>query len=347
MRWTDGFVDSSNRTTSIGGVATTCDVLGNRLTEGSNSYGWDCLSRLTSYNGTANTYGYRTDGMRISKVAGTTSTAYRYDGQMGFEDVDTTGSAVKVTDYGLGARGVDYIAATQSGTTTVGFPIYDTHGNMTACIFRYGTNYYSVGNQRHYDSWGIVRSGATTGDPKGRYCANLGHKADDETSFIYMRARYYDSNCGRFVSQDPGHHGLNWFAYCGDDPLNHVDVSGKMMWEEILCGISLYVIAYYGQEAWTELDAAISSGTVTGGLVADTAVWAILAVVVIVTLLISFAGDVLEFSNALRNIVAHSPNFAVMENAIDSLKTSGGPVLACMAESLEISLWLGAIDSGD
>jgi hypothetical protein len=63
---TDTVADNLNRPISIGGVASTSDILGNRLTFGSQSYGWDCLNRMTSY-GTTNTYVYRGDGMRVSK----------------------------------------------------------------------------------------------------------------------------------------------------------------------------------------------------------------------------------------------------------------------------------------
>jgi hypothetical protein len=44
---------------------------------------------------------------------------------------------------------------------------------------------WNVGNERSYDVWGGVRSGAATGGPKGRYCANLGHVQDDESGLIY------------------------------------------------------------------------------------------------------------------------------------------------------------------
>jgi RHS repeat-associated protein len=72
-----------------------------------------------------------------------------------------------------------------------------------------------------------VRSGNATGDPTKRYSANLGHQADDESDLIYMRARYYEPATGRFVSEDPGYDGLNWFVYCGNSPVSHVDSSGK------------------------------------------------------------------------------------------------------------------------
>lgn len=32
---------------------------------------------------------------------------------------------------------------------------------------------------------------------------------------------------GRFVSQDPAYHGVNWFSYCNNDPINLVDKTGK------------------------------------------------------------------------------------------------------------------------
>ena len=34
-----------------------------------------------------------------------------------------------------------------------------------------------------------------------------------------MRARYYEPATGRFVSEDPGRHGANWFQYCNGNPM--------------------------------------------------------------------------------------------------------------------------------
>jgi hypothetical protein len=42
-----------------------------------------------------------------------------------------------------------------------------------------------------------------------------------------MRARYYEPSRGRFISEDPAMDGLNWFAYCGNSPLNYRDFDGK------------------------------------------------------------------------------------------------------------------------
>ncbi len=84
-----------------------------------------------------------------------------------------------------------------------------------------------VNDERTYDAWGSIRAGAQQNDPNGRYCASLGHKADDETGFIYMRARFYEPSTARFLSSDPSRQGCDWFLYCANDPVNRTDVTGK------------------------------------------------------------------------------------------------------------------------
>jgi hypothetical protein len=184
---TDSVCDNLNRTTSIGGVSTTCDILGNRTPLGtSTSYSWDCLNRMTGFTGSGITsaYEYRADGMRTHKVVGSVTTDYYHDGQMPMEDAVVSGSSVTATRYGLGLRGIDYeevATGTVSGGvralgafSNIGFPIYDAHGNMIATVGRSGGG-FSIGSQRTYDGWGNIRAGATTDDPKTRYCVKLGH----------------------------------------------------------------------------------------------------------------------------------------------------------------------------
>ena len=57
----DATTDNLNRTTALGGAAVTSDVLGNRMTKGGVTYGWDALNRLTSLSGGVATR-YRHDG---------------------------------------------------------------------------------------------------------------------------------------------------------------------------------------------------------------------------------------------------------------------------------------------
>ena len=42
----------------------------------------------------------------------------------------------------------------------------------------------------------------------------------------YLRARYYDSTTGRFISEDPARDGTNWYVYCFNDAVNLWDTDG-------------------------------------------------------------------------------------------------------------------------
>ena len=60
-----------------------------------------------------------------------------------------------------------------------------------------------------------------------------GYYYDSETGFYYLQSRYYDPATRRFVNADSysstgqGILGINMFAYCLNDPVNHIDSSGK------------------------------------------------------------------------------------------------------------------------
>jgi len=55
-----------------------------------------------------------------------------------------------------------------------------------------------------------------------------GRRFDIETGLYYYRARYYNPHIGRFMQTDPVGYsaGMNWYAYCGNNPVGRVDPSG-------------------------------------------------------------------------------------------------------------------------
>jgi len=59
-------------------------------------------------------------------------------------------------------------------------------------------------------------------------------------STYYYRARYYDPEIGRFVSEDPlgFEAGINFYAYVGNNPINRNDPSGKLFFQNVLNGFS-------------------------------------------------------------------------------------------------------------
>jgi RHS repeat-associated protein len=162
------------------------------------------------------------------------TTRYFYDGQMPMEeDFKITGGfgspTVTVTQYGLGARGIDYIRnKVGNDPETIVFPIYDGHGNMVYTLSRGANDAFSLGNKRMYGAWGDLRyDGNPNAGPNTQYVGNLGHKKDNESGLTYMRARYYEPWTGRFVSEDPIEDGVNYYIYATNDPVNRADIDGQ------------------------------------------------------------------------------------------------------------------------
>jgi RHS repeat-associated protein len=106
---------------------------------------------------------------------------------------------------------------------------------------------WNIGDERSYDVWGSVRSGAATGGPKGRYVANLGHVQDDESGLIYMRARYYEPGSGRFISEDPAMDGTNFYVYGKNTLTYYVDFNGKN--PIIFWAIAFALLKEFGKDA--------------------------------------------------------------------------------------------------
>ena len=97
-----------------------------------------------------------------------------------------------------------------------------------------------------YDAWGKVLSvsgslSSTVGAANPfRY---RGYYYDTETGWYYLNTRYYDPNVGRFLSPDTilgangGLMGYNLYAYCNNNPVNHIDPTGEGFLSNLWSGI--------------------------------------------------------------------------------------------------------------
>ncbi len=100
---------------------------------------------------------------------------------------------------------------------------FNVHGDTAALFDAAGT----ITKNYDYDAFGNQTTAQENDNNPFRYC---GEYFDNETNFIYLRARYYNSETGRFTTEDPAKDGVNWFVYCSGNPLNFKDSTGY--WEE-------------------------------------------------------------------------------------------------------------------
>ena len=97
--------------------------------------------------------------------------------------------------------------------------IYNAHGDVIMMVDESG----NIKNTYEYDAWGKITEETETVPNSIKYA---GEYYDAETGFIYLRNRMYDPATRRFTSEDPARDQLNWYAYCGNNPVMFVDPSG-------------------------------------------------------------------------------------------------------------------------
>lgn len=210
-----------NRLAAAGAASFTYDNNGNLLTKadgaGTWSYAWDYENRLVEVGtpqGATVTYKYDALGRRVERrPGGGVATAFTYDGG---EVVRDRGGDGSVVEY-LNGPGVDN-KLRQTDATGALYYLTDHLRGTTALTDTVG----SVVEQVSGDSFGVGAESSLT-----RY-GFTGRERDSLTGLYYYRARWYDPQQGRFISEDPitfaG--GINFYTYVGNDPLGKVDPSG-------------------------------------------------------------------------------------------------------------------------
>ena len=219
------------------------------LTAGTTTYTTDNANLQTQASSTAggNTYGFDNNGA-INNQAGQTLTydtrdnlltgygnSYYYDGnetrraKTGKRYIinELTNSVIAETDdagnyqyyYVYGPTGLLY---RQSAGGTTEFYHYDFRGSTIATTNASQT----VVRQYQYDAFGkILQQTPTTEDNPFRYVGQHGVQYEN-ANLYFMRARYYDPNTGRFVSEDPIW-ATNLYPYADNNPVMMVDANGK------------------------------------------------------------------------------------------------------------------------
>ncbi|MBK8151182.1 MAG: hypothetical protein IPK58_24000 [Acidobacteria bacterium] len=154
-------------------------------------------------------------GRRIQRIVGNgrENTKFVYDGL----DVVMDDNSGVLTKYQNGPGIDNKLKMSANGVSK--YFIADHLGSTNALTDASGT----VLEQTAYDSFGNATNQLST-----RY-AFTGREFDNFTGLHYYRARWYDSNLGRFISEDPiGFSGgdVNLYGYVGNGPLGAVDPFG-------------------------------------------------------------------------------------------------------------------------
>lgn len=186
------------------------------------SYFWDQENRLEVVvlpeGGGKVSYAYDALGRRISRDVTETgaTTLFTYDGQDVVLDQSTGGGTVTY----LNGPGIDNKVRQTSSSTGVSYYLTDHLGSTVALTNSSG----NVVEQLTYDSFGNSTASSLT-----RY-TYTGREFDADTGLYYYRARWYDPQVGRFISEDPiGFLGgdFNLYAYVVNNPANFRDPTGK------------------------------------------------------------------------------------------------------------------------
>jgi RHS repeat-associated protein len=214
--------NASNQLTATPSGSYTYDNNGNTLTDASGkSYTWDFENRLASAvlpgTGTV-TFKYDPFGRRVQKSSPLGTTNYLYDGASVTEDLDNSGSILARYTQGLA---VDE-PLSESRLSTTSYYHQDGLGSVSSLSSSAGT----LAKTYNYDAYGKLTASTGTLTNPFQY---TGREVDSESGIYYYRARYYDSQIGRFISEDPFHFGgggPNFFSYVNNNPIVGYDPFG-------------------------------------------------------------------------------------------------------------------------
>ena len=228
--------DAADQLLKAGPTTFAYDGNGSQITKttgaGTATYSWDALNRLISLTGAGlNTqYQYDGNGNRVGQQIG--ANAYQY-----LSDT-ATALPVELNENGPDGNinyvyGQSLISATSPAFQS--FYQFDGLGSVSNVTNQTGTltaNYA-------YDPWGQAATPVAppfrldTLGTKNRY-KFTGEAADPNDGLLFLRARYYDPQTGRFLNPDPLNMSLHSYVYALDSPLQFVDPSGLFSIDPLL-----------------------------------------------------------------------------------------------------------------
>ncbi|WP_409846789.1 RHS repeat domain-containing protein [Roseateles asaccharophilus] len=196
---------------------------------GTTRYGWDSLNKLASITGPGLNAGFAYDalGRRVSRTLNGEVSWYSYDGEQAIAETKSG-----VTTRLLTGLAVDELIATYTqGQQRV--MLSDALGSVLGETRADG----SRATIRTYSPYGET---SQSGEAPSSSTAYTGRE-QDSGNLYYYRARFYDPQLKRFLSEDPiglaG--GGNVYVYVEGDPLSFTDPTGEFIPQLIGFGIGV------------------------------------------------------------------------------------------------------------
>lgn len=173
-------------------------------------YEYNCYNQLVGVdtNGVVSSYAYAPDGLRHSKTVGGNTITFVYDNANVVEEITADGT----NKY---YRGIEIIKNDDNL-----YYLYNGQGDVSLLIDNAGTTVADY----EFDAYGNQLEENAIYNPFGY----RGEYTDAESGLVYLRARMYDPQTGRFINEDPVKDGSNWYIYCSGNPIVFVDPSGMV-----------------------------------------------------------------------------------------------------------------------
>ena len=198
-------------------------------------YTWDYHNRLIKvqqFNAPDNAqnvkvqYTYDVMNRRIERVSYTNETTvktqytYGRNGAMTYQKKTAGTSVTSRTFIYLNNQMVGFMDKTEDGIETIRNTVTDIQGSVIE-VYDEDNNLLWKSN---YTAFGI-KAGETTKllDFDGLY---TGCDSDAETGLSYHLNRWRSEDGDSWLSEDPARDGMNWYGYCGQNPVNFYDKDG-------------------------------------------------------------------------------------------------------------------------
>lgn len=214
-------------------------------------YEYNCYNQLIGVDtdGIVSSYTYSPDGLRHSKTVDGETTTFVYDVANVIEEITADGT----NKY---YRGIE-IVKNDDGL----YYLYNGQGDVSILIDGSGTTIADY----EFDAYGNQSQENEVYNPFGY----RGEYTDTESGLIYLRARMYDAETGRFINEDPIKVGLNWYIYCNGNPILFIDMFGLAPTPEEAAYIAEHVYKYDKDSSYSDRQVKYDDGTLVGWRMID------------------------------------------------------------------------------